>query len=215
MPDPTRFLDKPDIPLSQTPAKQRLAGFFGNTLEHYDSALFILLAPYIASIFFGGQDHLTALIMTYAILPLGLLTKPLGSLVFGWIGDRWGRRQALIYSMFGMAGATVAIGFLPTYQEIFFWSPISLACLRMLQSFFAAGEVVGAALFVLEHTQPSKRSMMSGFYDATSVAGMLIASACVAILGHYGCVESCWRILFWTGYSGLKCQDQKPQTLSL
>jgi len=182
-----------------TTLKARVTCILGNLLEHYDSALYGLLAPFIAPHFFGPTDAVTALIMAYAIIPLGLITKPLGSLYFGRIGDRLGRKHALMLSLMGMAIATITLGCMPSYSQIGPWSIVSLALLRMLQSFCSAGEVVGGAIFFLEHTEESKRSVMSGWYDASTIAGVLIASAFVAILCMFGSVTENWRFLFWIG----------------
>lgn len=179
--------------------RERIAGIIGNLLEHYDHALFGFLAPFIAPLFFSGQDPFTALILTYAILPLGLLTRPLGSLYFGWIGDSWGRRSALFYSLLGMGITTVGIGFLPLYKDIGVWSPILLSLARMLQSFFAAGESSGGAIFVLENTEKAKRSLASGFYSASSLSGILVASGLVFLVNNLGSIEENWRCLFWLG----------------
>ncbi|MES2273329.1 MAG: MFS transporter, partial [Chlamydiota bacterium] len=180
-------------------SRDRLAGLIGNVLEHYDHALFALLAPFIAPLFFQNQDPLTALILTYGILPLGLLTKPLGSLFFGWIGDRIGRREALFYSLFGMAMVTVGMGSLPLYAQAGIWAPVLLSLGKMLQSFFAAGESTGGAIFVLEQTPLSKRTLLSSFYGASTMIGILIASGWVALLGSQGSLEKGWRFLFWAG----------------
>jgi len=175
------------------------AGVIGNVLEHYDHALFGLLAPFIAPLFFEESDPLTALILTYGMLPLGLLTRPLGSLCFGLIGDRLGRRQALFYSLIGMALVTFGMGCLPTYREIGIWAPLFLAFGKMLQNFFVAGESTGGAIFVLEHADLKKRSLISSFYDASSIIGILIASGLVTLLSLQGMVEEKWRVLFWMG----------------
>src|SRR5579862_656680 len=115
--------------------KNRIIGIIGNIFEHYDSALFGLLAPFIASLFFETQDPVTALILTYGMLPLGILFRPLGSLFFGWIGDHWGRRQALFLSLTGMGVATVLMGCLPTYATAGIYAPLLLALCRILQNF--------------------------------------------------------------------------------
>ncbi len=177
----------------------QLASLVGNILEHYDTALFGLLAPFIAPLFFHNQDPFTALILTYAMIPLGMLTRPLGSLCFGWVGDRYGRRTAMCGSLSGMAIATVAIGSLPTSIEIGPLSPLFLALLRLVQSFFAAGETAGGAIYLLENTQLAKRSLMSSFFDASTVLGILFASALVTILSAQGWMQSGWRYLFWAG----------------
>lgn len=171
----------------------RLAGMAGNILEHYDNALFGLLAPFIAPLFFDPSDPLTALILTYGMLPLGILMRPLGSLFFGWIGDQFGRSRALFCSLVGMAIATLSMGCLPTYADIGMLAPLFLALGRIVQNFCAAGESVGGAVFILEHTEKSRRSMMSAVYNASSIGGILLASFMVTFFDEY------WRVLFWMG----------------
>jgi MFS transporter, MHS family, proline/betaine transporter len=173
-----------------------IAGMIGNILEHYDTALFGLLAPFIAAQFFHDQDPFTALILTYAMIPLGMLSRPLGALSFGWISDRFGRAKALSWSLSGMAAATIGIGFLPTSCAI---SPLLLAIMRMIQSFFAAGESSGGAIYILENTNVPKQSLISSLFDASTVGGILLASALVTFFSMQGWVEAGWRYLFWAG----------------
>lgn len=177
----------------------RFLGIIGNFLEHYDLALFGLLAPFIAPLFFVETDSHLALLLTYAMLPLGFLTKPLGALFFGWIGDRYGRKHALFYSLLGMAFISIGIGCLPVYADIGIYAPCFLALGRMLQSFFAAGESTGGAIFVLEHTSETKRTLISSFYDATSVAGILFASGLITWMSSQNLIQDYWRILYWFG----------------
>ena len=177
----------------------RFAGILGNILEHYDNALFGLLAPVLAPLFFYQGNSLTALILTYGMLALGVLARPLGALWFGWMGDCLGRRRALLCSLLGMAVVTMGMGCLPTYREIGAGAPFLLALGRLLQGIFAAGETVGGALFVLEQTEGRRRGLVSGIYDASSVGGILIASALVTGLSARGGIEEGWRFLFWGG----------------
>ena len=177
----------------------RFAGMIGNVLGNYDKALFGLMAPFIAPLFFGPADPVTALILTYAMLPLGFVTKPLGSLFFGRIGDRYGRKFALCCSLVGIAIFTLGIGFLPVYKTVGAWAPVGLALARMLQSFFVAGESTGAALYLLENTAQEKRSLLSGLYGASSLVGYVIASGLVAWFSLQGFIDEGWRILFWIG----------------
>jgi MFS family permease len=177
--------------------RSRAAGMIGNILGNYDKSLFGLVAPFIAPLFFGPEDPVTALILTYAMLPLGFVTKPLGSLFFGRIGDRYGRKFALCCSLVGIAATTLGMGCLPVYKTIGAWAPLWLALARMLQSFFAAGESTGAALYLLENTAPGRRSLISGFYAASSIVGYVIASGLVVCFSGY--MEEGWRVLFWIG----------------
>jgi MFS family permease len=183
--------------MSAKTLRYRSAGLIGNCLGHYDSALFGLLAPFIAPLFFGSQDPLTALILTYGIIPLGLVSYPAGALFFGWIGDRWGRRQTLFLSLIGMAAATASIGFLPTYKEAGMAAPLLLSMARLLQSFFAAGETTSGAIFMLEHTRKEERGVVSSFFDASTVLGILLASGLVTLLSEG--IQEGWRSLFWAG----------------
>ncbi|MBS0604901.1 MAG: MFS transporter [Verrucomicrobia bacterium] len=185
--------------MRQVHFRHRLTGMVGNILEHYDNALFGLLAPFIAPLFFENKDPLTALILTYGMLPLGILMRPLGSLFFGWIGDQFGRTRALFCSMFGMSIATIAMGCLPTYAQVGFYAPFFLAFGRIMQNFCAAGESVGGAIFVLEHTDSSRKNLMSGIYDASSIGGILLASGLITLFSFCGTIGESWRYLFWFG----------------
>ncbi|MGB7978604.1 MAG: MFS transporter [Chlamydiales bacterium] len=179
--------------------RTRFAGMIGNILGHYDTALFGLLAPFIAPLFFEKTDPLTALILTYGMMPLGIITRPLGSLFFGWMGDRLGRKQALFCSLSGMAIVTCLMGSLPIYRHAGILAPCLLAAGRMLQSFFAAGESAGASIFILENTPVALRCLTSSFYDLSSISGALIASGLVTFFCMQGWMEEGWRLLFWMG----------------
>ena len=202
------------MPENNISFKAKCAGMIGNILEHYDNALFGLLAPFIAPLFFSEKDPITALIMTYGMLSLGLCARPLGAFFIGWIGDVFGRRSALRVSLIGMACVTVSIGFLPTYAQAGVAAPVLLALARVLQNFFAAGESIGGAIFVLEHTASDKKNIFSGIYDASSIGGVMLASLAVTLLGYCGKVESHWRILFFAGAStailGAWLRDRQP-----
>lgn len=169
-------------------------GFAGNLLEHYDTALFGLLAPFLAPLFFPSESGALSLILTYALLPIGFISKPAGALVLGWLGDRFGRRKALSISLFGMAATTGIVGFLPTYEQIGIWAPVLLAASRMVQGFFTAAETAGGAIFVLDQVPESKRCLASSFYDASGILGILLGSAIAAVWGGDG-----WRWMFWAG----------------
>ncbi len=174
-------------------------GMIGNFLEHYDSVLFALLAPFLAPLFFHEKDPITALLFTYAMLPLGVLAKPLGALYFGWMGDCIGRQKAFSVSLVGMALATMALGCLPLSREVGVLAPLLLALVRLLQSFFSAGETPNGALYILEAGGSKHFSLLSGLFDASSVAGALFASALVALGSSLGWIERGWRYFFIAG----------------
>jgi MFS family permease len=185
---------------SRIPALSKWSLLLGNLFEHYDTALFSLLSPFLAPLFFPGQDPLIALILTYCIIPLGMIARPLGSLVFGYIGDTRGRKKALVISLTGMAIITVFMGFLPTYQHVGFLAPIFLSIGRIFQNFFGAGETMGGAIFLIEHTPESHKDITSSFYNASTVAGVLLASVGVSLLGAFNLVQEYWRLLYLLGF---------------
>ncbi len=168
-------------------------GLVGNLLEHYDAALFGLLAPFLAPLFFPSDNPTFSLISTYALLPVGFLSKPAGALILGWLGDQFGRKRALSISLFGMAAATGCIGCLPTHEQIGAWAPLLLALARALQGFFAAAETTGGVLLVLDKAAPANRCIASSLFDAAGILGILIGSFLVSYWSEG------WRWLFWGG----------------
>lgn len=176
-----------------------LAGFLGNFLEHYDTTLYGLVAPCIAVLFFADLPLLTGLIATFAVTCAGILTRPLGALFFGRIGDRKGRETALFFTLTGMGAATVCIGFLPTSHQVGAYAWIFLTLLRSLQDFFAEGESRGSAIYLLERTKESKQGWISSLYSTSTMLGILAASGLVTVFSVTGILKDNWRWLFWIG----------------
>ncbi len=177
----------------------------GNLFEHYDTALFTLLSPFLAPLFFPNTDVLTALILTYSIIPIGMLARPFGSLIFGYIGDMRGRKEALILSLTGMAIVTGLMGFLPTYHQAGILAPILLSISRIFQNFFAAGESVGGAIYLIENSPKSDQDLLSSIYSSSTVAGVLLASAGVSYLYAFNLIEEYWRCLYFSGFLTAVC----------
>lgn len=171
----------------------------GNLFEHYDTALFALLSPLMASLFFPEYDPVTALILTYCMIPVGMLARPIGALVFGFIGDQKSRKDAVVLSLLGMAIVTACVGFIPTYQHIGIIAPILLSLCRMLQNFFLGGETVGGAIYLLEESVEAKKNIMSGIYGSSTIAGILLASAAVSGFYFFAIIEEYWRLLYFFG----------------
>ena len=119
----------------------------GNLFEHYDTALFGFLSPFLAPLMFPRHEPITALILTYAIIPLGMLARPLGSLVFGYIGDVYGRREALSLTLMGMAVISGAMALIPVSREPGMLAPLLFFLGRALQNFLSGGETMGGAIF--------------------------------------------------------------------
>jgi MFS family permease len=192
----------------------------GNLFEHYDTALFGFLSPFLAPLIFPDQDPLTALILTYAIIPLGMLARPIGSLVFGWIGDIYGRNQALFFTLAGMSLVSGCIAFTPTYGQVGIFAPLIFCLGRVLQNFLSAGESMGGAIYLLENAPESKHDLLSGFYNASTMGGHLLASFGVFWLSQSSFIDPGWRLLYLfgciTGFFGcmIRGSSVSPQRLS-
>lgn len=171
----------------------------GNLFEHYDTALFGLLSPFLAPLFFPEHDPLVALILTYAMIPLGMLARPLGALFFGKIGDFYGRERSLFLSLIGMSIVSLLIACCPLYAEIGLLAPLLFCLARTTQNFLAAGEIMGGAILLLEESPPKKHDLLSSFYNASTVGGILLASLLVFLVSHFDSMENSWRLLYLIG----------------
>lgn len=172
----------------------------GNFFEHYDTALFGFLSTFLAPLIFPNYDFVTALILTYAMIPLGMLARPVGALVFGYIGDKYGRREALFLSLCGMGLLSGLTALSPTFAQVGWLAPLIFCFTRILQNFLSSGEAIGGAIFLLENTPRSQRDLMSSLFSASTIGGILLASFGVSILGQYGILETGWRWLYLFGF---------------
>lgn len=191
---------------------QFISAFLGNLFEHYDVALYTLLTPFFASMFFSEQDPISALILTYGIIPLSMLARPLGAIFFGYIGDGYGRHQALFLSLLGMGVVSGLLALVPTYDQVGRFAPLFLLLGRVLQNFFGIGENLGGAIFLLEHTDEKKQDFVSSLYSSSTVAGILLASIGVSVLIYFQNIETYWRLLYVfgcvTGFFGCILRNQ-------
>src|SRR5215470_6816144 len=120
--------------------KAVIAGTIGNVLEWYDFGVYGYFATTISQLFFPGEDKTISLLKAFAVFGVGFVMRPVGSILFGIYGDRYGRRLALSAVIFLMAFSTVAIGLLPTYAQAGVLAPILLVIARLLQGLSAGGE---------------------------------------------------------------------------
>lgn len=179
--------------------KSFLSAFLGNLFEHYDAALFGLLSPFLAPLIFPQEDPLSALIMTYAMIPMGMLARPFGALFFGYIGDHKGRGYSLFITLLGMGLVSLGMGLCPTYVQGGIIAPILFCLGRILQNFFAAGESMGGAIFLLDQAPEKKHDLFSSLFCSSSVGGILLASAGVSYLSQLNIVPMAWRVLYFFG----------------
>jgi len=161
-----------------------LAASIGNLIEAYDLLLYGYLASVLAEQFFPAGDPTAALLDTFAIFAVGFAVRPIGGLVFGHIGDRFGRRRALAASILLMGAATLAIGLLPTYATT---GPLAAALLlacRLAQGFSVGGEYVGANILVLEHAPDGRAGRTASINLVAGYLGVAVASATSLLLAR-------------------------------
>lgn len=168
----------------------------GNVLEFYDFSIFFFLLPSFSDLFFPAHDHITSVILGFSIFFLGFLARPIGSIVFGFIGDQRGRRQALSFSLLGMALSNVLIAFLPTYFEIGIWAPLALVILRIIHGLCIGGEFVGSLIFLVEHIKGEQGPLYTACLVSSSILGWFVGSfSCLLLMS----VSGSWRIPFLFG----------------
>lgn len=176
-----------------------VAGMIGNALEAYDYMLYGVFAVIIAKHFFPATDPRAALLASLAAFAAGFVMRPFGGILFGHIGDKYGRKKALTLSILLMAVPTFIIGTLPSYSQVGIFAPIMLVLCRLLQGLCAAGEYSGAAIFVIEHNGKSRAGYAGSLIVSSSIIGALTAMALGAFALSPGMPEWAWRALFMFG----------------
>jgi len=181
--------------------KATASGWIGSALEYYDFFIYATAASLIfPQIFFPKGDPKAAIIASLATYGVGYVARPIGAFFLGHWGDTHGRKNVLIICMFLMGFSTVAVGLLPTYEQVGLWAPAMLVALRLIQGFAVAGEISGASSMILEHAPFGRRGFFSSFALQGVQAGQIMAAAVFLPLAHYMPTEDFnswgWRIPF-------------------
>lgn len=192
--------------LAFTGARRRrilIAASAGNFAEWYDWGVYGVVATIIAAKFFPGNNSAVALLNTYAVFALGYIARPVGGILFGWIGDKFGRRRALSISILFTCFGTALMGMLPTFAQIGIFAPILLLVCRLAQSLGAGGEYASAISFVFEHSPAKRRARNVSSLIATTFIGILCASLLARLVSSFLSKDEYnafgWRILFLVG----------------
>src|SRR5713226_7530212 len=143
----------------------------GKVVEWYDFYLYALLTPFLAPLFFPGDNPTAVLLSGFAAYAAGFLVRPFGAVVFGALGDIIGRKYTFLVTITAMGLATVIMGFLPTYKDIGLLAPIGLVILRLIQGLALGGEYGGAAIYVAEHAPDNKRGLYTSWIQTTATLG--------------------------------------------
>jgi len=151
------------------------ASSLGTVFEWYDFYLYGLLTAIIAAQFLTGLNPTTSFIMALLVFASGFVVRPFGAIVFGRIGDVFGRRYTFIITLLVMGLSTFLVGCLPTYKTAGVAAPIMLVALRMLQGLALGGEYGGAATYVAEHAPDNKRGLYTSWIQITATGGLAMA----------------------------------------
>lgn len=182
-------------------AKAARASAIGTMLEWYDFGIYgIAAALVLNSQFFPNLDPAAGVLAAFASLAVGFIARPLGALLFGYLGDTWGRKNTLILALLTTGGVTVAIGLLPTYGTIGIAAPLLLVTLRFIQGIGVGGEWGGAVLLSTEHAPPAKRSLYGGLMAMGVPLGVALSNGVFLIVALFVPAEAFaawgWRIPF-------------------
>lgn len=177
-----------------------LSAISGNIMEYYDFTVYSVFAIALGKTFFPAGSETIQMLSSLAVFAVGFLTRPIGGIVFGYIGDHYGRRTSLIISMLGMTVTTFAIGMVPGFATIGIAAPILLVCMRLIQGLCISGEGAGAAIFVLEHYGNLRPGFVAGIVNGSNIAGTLMASFVgIVIDAKLGFIQESWRFAFILG----------------
>jgi MFS family permease len=190
---------------SQT-KKATLSGWIGSVLEYYDFFIYATAASLIfPQIFFPKGDPKTAIIASLATYGVGYVARPIGAFVLGHWGDTRGRKHVLVVCMFLMGFSTMAVGLLPTYQQVGMLAPTLLVIMRLIQGFAVAGEISGASSMILEHAPFGRRGYFASFTLQGVQFGQILAAAVFLPLAHYMPEDDFnswgWRIPFLLSFA--------------
>src|SRR5499425_2817669 len=177
-----------------------VAASVGNVIEWYDFYIFGSLATVLAAKFFEKTHPVAALLSTIALFTAGFLIRPLGAFLFGWLGDRVGRKYTFLITLSGMALGTGAIGLIPTFDQIGIAAAFILFGLRMIQGLCLGGEYGGAITYVAEHVSDERRGFYTGWLQTSPTLGIVVLLAVVAgarvALGNDTFNDWGWRVPF-------------------
>ena len=168
---------EPAPPSPRSVRRAMLAGSLGTMIEYYDFSVYGYLAVAIAPQFFPNDDPAASLLAALAVFATGLLVRPIGGIFFGRLGDRLGRRKALVSSVLCMGVASSVTGLLPTYQQIGVTAAVLLFLTRVMQGISSGGESVGAYAYIYESAPPRRRAFLGAFTPLGSNLGFALAAA--------------------------------------
>lgn len=198
----SRRLTASDINVvDQRMLKKALGGtIVGNTMEWYDVGVFGYLITTMGPVFLPEADKTVQTLFLLGTFAATFIARPIGGVVFGWLGDKVGRQKVLAATLMLMAASTFAVGLLPGYAQIGVWAAALLVLLKLVQGFSTGGEYAGATTFVCEYAPDKRRGFFASFLDMGSYIGFALGAATVSVLqvtlGQAVMEDWGWRLPF-------------------
>lgn len=200
MAEPSSSDTRPPTPSRELRRRAGLAGFAGSVIEYYDFLVYAFLTVTIAPQFFPAQDPAVPTLTALAVYGAGFVARPLGGVFFGWLGDRRGRRDALLLTLLIMGFATALMGLVPVYATAGLLGPVLLVVTRIVQGFAAGGELIGAATYLGEVSEGRRRGFLISMGTLGSGVGAVLApivvGATTLAVGTEAMSAWGWRIPF-------------------
>ncbi|ANN74127.1 MFS transporter [Bordetella bronchialis] len=193
----------PGRPVTAQHKRALVAACIGNFIEYFDFVIYGYFAPVIAQLFFPADDPAASLLLTFAVFAISYASRPIGGIVFGHLGDRYGRKTPLAAAIILIAAATTVIGLMPTYASIGIAAPILLTVARLIQGISVGGEYGGATSFISEYAPANRRGFYTGWQTFTiglallvggGVASLITGTLTTELLHAWG-----WRLPFLAG----------------
>lgn len=156
--------------------KTALAVGIGNFMEWFDFAVYGFFAAIIGKLFFPDSTPVLSLLSAFAVFAVGFIMRPLGAFILGPIGDKHGRKAALVLSVLLMGSATTLMGFLPTYTAVGILAPVLLVLLRCVQGVAAGGEWSGSAAYLVESAPSTRRGLYASLISGTAALAFIVGS---------------------------------------
>jgi MHS family citrate/tricarballylate:H+ symporter-like MFS transporter len=203
------------------PASYVIAVFVGNGLEFYDFLSYALFAVYIGRAFFPSSDGALSLLLSLATFGIGFVTRPIGGIVLGTLGDRIGRKPAMLISFLLMGIGMLGLALTPSYARIGIAAPILAVLFRLIQGFALGGEVGPTTAYMVEAAPPHRRGLYGSMQyltqDAANLLAALVGVTLSSTLSPQHLQDWGWRIAFLLGVIivpfGMFLRDRLPETL--
>ncbi|MES0869504.1 MFS transporter [Pseudovibrio sp. SCP19] len=185
------------------PPRSIIAAASGNVLEWYDFTVYGFLTATLATQFFPLENRVASVLSTFAVLAVGYAARPIGSVIFGHIGDRIGRKAAMMISVLLMGGGSLAIALLPTFHQIGITAAVLLVLIRIIQGIAVAGEYTASGVLLVEQAEPERRALTGAWIACAMISGCLIGSAVPAGISLLLTADQManwgWRVAFAFG----------------